>query len=418
MSRWLLRAPDSTAANWRWCLTGQDEVSGGTLTEFAHQRAASGVSTTWLLLPAAQVLAVAANVPVRQQRQLQTAYPYLVEENLAGDVDQCHVVAGRRLDERRLQLLAVERAALSTVLSSLKEHGIDPVVASAESLLLPLPAQGATILLDGEHSLLATRDGQMLSFDQADAGAIASLLVPRSGDRVDIHLGARGDLLAARALESTWLASGEAGMEVVIDETPRAALAFLAASPTVPANLRQGEFVPAGSGGFLPGFNWRPLAWLAAAWVVLALGYQWAVGYMHSRAAAQVQVQQVALYRQLFPQAQNVSYPRRQMEGKLRAGAGGVSFTTLVAKTADTLAALGGQDPGRYQPRSLGWDASQGELRLDILARGLDDIEPLRAALQQAGLSVEVGTGVSQPGGYKARLAIGMATTTVAGGAR
>ncbi len=418
MSRWLLRAPESLNSYWQWCLTGQQQdVATGTLANFTQQRAASGISLVWLLLPASQVLTVAANVPLRQQRQMQSAYPFLLEESLAGDIEQCHVVAGRRIDDQRLQLASVERATLAAALSMLKEHGIEPAVVSAESLLLPNAELGATIFLDGENSLLATAEGQALLFDQADATAVATLFVPRRGDRINIHLGLKGDLIAARALESEWLAAGSDDVAVSIDETPHAALAFLAASQITPVNFRQGEFALNGSGGFSPGFNWHPLAWLAAAWIMLALAYQIAVGYSYTKATNQVRAQQVEFYKRIFPKAQNVSYPRAQMEGKLRAGAGGASFTEILAKTADTLMALSGKDSGRYRPQNLSWDTSQGELHVDVLARGLDDIEPLRAALQKTGLAVEIGAGVSQPGGYKARLNIGMASA-VTGGVR
>lgn len=418
MSRLLVCAPDLPGNDWQWFVPGDPGVARGDLAQLAAARAALPALPPVLLLPAARVLTVAVTVPVRQQRQMQPAFPFLVEENLAGDIEQCHVVAGMRIDPQRLQLVAVERAFLASVLASLRSVGIDPPVVTSEALALSVPPQGATFLLDGENSLLATADGQTLAFAQADATTIAGMMVFGEGDRIEIRCGRHGDALAARAVENELLAASPT-LQVAVDEVPVERLQLLAdaIATRMPVNLRQGAFAAAGEASFSLGFDWRPLAWLAACWVVLALAYQVAVGISHARAAASVHAAQVALYRQVFPGAKNVPHPRAQMEGQLRGAGGGASFTALVAQTSETLAALAGKDAGRYAPRTISWDAQQGELHVDIVARGLEDIEQLRSALQQRGLAVDVGSGVSQAGGYKARLNIGM-PATVAGGAR
>lgn len=417
MSRLLLRAPDLPGNEWQWFVPGDLGVARGDLAQLAAARAALPALPALVLLPASRVLTVAVTVPLRQQRQMQQAFPFLVEESLAGDIEQCHVVAGMRIDPQRLQLVAIDRGVLSAVLAELQAIGIDPAVVTSEALALPLPARGATLLLDGQSSVLATTDGQTLAFDQADATAIAGILAVGEGDTVEVRCGREGDPLAARAIENELLSMLPA-LRVVIDETPVERLQLLADAIALraPVNMRQGAFAAAGESSFSLGFDWRPLAWLAACWVMLALGYQVAVGISHSRAAASVHDAQVALYRQVFPGAKNVPHPRAQMEGQLRGAGGGASFTALVAQTSETLAALGGQDGGRYTPRTISWDAEQGELHVDIVARGLEDIEQLRNALQQRGLAVDVGSGVSQAGGYKARLNIGV-PATVAGGA-
>lgn len=418
MSRLLLRAPEYPGDDWQWFVPGDLGVASGDLVQLAAARAALPPMPVVLLLPAARVLTVAVTVPARQQRQMQQAFPFLVEENLAGDIEQCHVVAGTRIDAQRLQLVAVDRDVLAAMLAGLRNVGIDPSLVTSDALALPLPARGATVLLDGQASLLATTDGQTLAFDQADAAAIAAMLAVGEGDSVDIRCGRHGDLLAARAVESELLSVSPA-LNVTVDETPVERMQLLAdaIASRAPVNLRQGVFAAAGESSFSLGFDWRPLAWLAASWVVLALAYQVAVGISHSRAAASVHEAQVALYRQVFPGAKNVPHPRAQMEGQLRGAGGGASFTALVAQTSEVLAALGGKDAGRYTPRTMSWDAQQGELHVDIVARGLEDIEQLRSALQQRGLAVDVGSGVSQAGGYKARLNIGV-PVAVAGGAR
>ncbi|MFZ5722941.1 MAG: type II secretion system protein GspL [Pseudomonadota bacterium] len=421
--RWLIRMPDKPAAEWSWLETGGplpgETVQGDLAQLFAAVAAAPGHPVT-LLLPSDRVLTMPVAVPVRQQRQMQQAFPFLVEENLAGEVEHCHVVAGLRIDARRLQLAAVDRRWFAALLAELRAGGIDPVTVSSEALVLTAPERGVVLLLDGAASLLATADGQTLMFDQADAAALPGGMPAGEGGNARILLGMQGDVVAARALESEWLAAG--AQQVAIDEAPRERLAILAEelARRAPVNLRQGEFAHAGETTFSLGFDWRPLAWMAACWAVLALGYQAAVGITHDRAARAVHEAQVTLYRQVFPGAKNVPNPRAQMTNQLRSGGGGASFTALVAQTSETLAALEktGVSPAgetHYRPRTLAWDAEQGQLRVDIVARGLEDLERLRQALEKRGLAVDIGSGVSQDGGYKARLNIAPAAPLAGG---
>ncbi|MFZ5755709.1 MAG: type II secretion system protein GspL [Pseudomonadota bacterium] len=412
---WLVSAPDtfSPEAVWSWRL--QDAAAAmpaehGGLAELGG--ALAGAHAVHLLVPAARVISVPLTVPLRQQRQLQQALPYLLEENLASDIENLHVVPGDRIDGQRMQALAVDRKWFAGLLAQLRTVGIDPAQVTSEALALPLPDNGSTMLLDGVRSLLRTGDGHTLAFDQQDAVVVAATLAAQNNAVVQVLLGRDGDPLVARAVESE-LQLSEAPPQVLVQEQPQERMSVFAGGMAgrAGANLRQGAYAHTQESLFALGFNWRPLAWLAASWVVLALGYQIAVGISHARAVDAVHEAQASLYRQIFPGSRNVDYPRRQMENQLKNAGGGGSFTTLIAQTTEGIAALdkaAGTAEARYTPRTLAWDAEQGQLRIDIVARSLEDLEKLRVDLQSRGLSVDIGAGVSQDGGYKARMNVGM----------
>lgn len=420
---WLIRVPEQPGneAIWEWLAA---DSAGSSVARGSLAQCASALATgtgarrqpVIALLPAARLLVSPVNAPARQQRQLQKALPFLLEENIASDIERLHVVAGLRLDSTRLQVLAIEREWLAALLGLMQQAGIDPDIVTSEALALPLPARGITgmtMLLDGEHSLLSSSEGHALGFDERDAALVADTLRLDAASEVRILLGTEGSSVTASSVESA-LTAREAAPQVAIDTQTHHRLAFAAqacaAAPArLPANLRQGIFAPAGSNSFLaPGFDWHPLAWLAASWAVLALGYQLAVGISYARAADDVRAAQVALYRQVFPGSSNVPSPRRQMEGQINSNAGGgTSFVSLVAQTSEALVALDAGS-GRFTPRNLGWDGAHGQLRVDIVARSLDDLEQLRQALQTRGLLVDIGAGVAQDGGYKARMNVGM----------
>lgn len=405
---WLVRVPDRPDAELHWVQVsaGRAVPASGTMSSFAAAtRAAQGSGPVVALLPASAALVTAVSPPVRNARQLQQALPFLIEENLATDIDLMQIVAGRWLHDGRLQVVAVTRERVSAALAAFRAEGVDPDVLSVDGLLLPLPARGAILYLDGAHSLLASTDGAVLQLDEADAGVVLSSLSPVAGDELDIRVASDASLPVAHVLA----ASPPDGWRVTLHEEPVPLLALLASGPLgtrlqQAANLRQGVFASKANNTLDIGFDWRPLAWMAALWAVVALGYQVAVGVSNGRAADAVREETVALYRQLFPGASQVPDPRRQMQGRI-AGAAGDSnpFVRLVAEASAAMSELDDGN-GRYATRSLGWEQAQAQLRLDVVARTLEDVEQLRQRLETRGLRVEVGAGVSQDGGYKARI--------------
>jgi general secretion pathway protein L len=404
---WLLRVPEalSAAAGWQWCnaMDAAANTGSGSLEEFAQAYASVPRMPVVVLVPASFVLAVSVNVPQRQQRQMLAALPFLLEENVAADIEQLHVVAGVRIDAQRLQALAIERRLFAELLALLQSAGIDPEIVTLDALALP---QAGMVFLDGDRSLLREADGGALVFDAQDAGVILNNVAGWPAG-LRIACARDTDLAAARSIEADALAI-EPAASVQFDEAPLPLLHLLAAQDgdawaRIP-NLRQAEFTRRGAGEFSLGFDWRPLAWLAACLAVVGLGYQLALGMSYSRAADATREAQVALYKQVFPGSNNVPAPRKQMQGQIENGnvRGGV-FVGLVARTAEGFASVGGGAAG-YRPGNLAWDAAQRQLRIDVLARSLEDLDRLRAALEQRGLSVDIGAGIAQDGGYKARM--------------
>lgn len=406
---WLVRVPDTPGTELRWVqVTATGGVHGeGSMSSFAAAWRASPVRAPVVaLLPVSDALVTTVSAPVRNARQLQQALPFLIEENLATDIDLMQVVAGPVMAGGRLQVIAVMRERIARALAAFQAEGIDPDVLTIDALLLPLPASGALLYLNGAGSLLASTDGAVLGLHEEDAGVVLSTLSPAADGELEVRVASDASVLPARAFEA---APPPCCGRVSLDETPVDLLSLLASGKFSArlqraANLRQGVFANTTGRTLDVGFDWHPLAWMAALWAVVALGYQLAVGIAHGRAADAVRSESVALYRQLFPGASQVPDPRRQMQGRISAVAGGGNaFARLVAEASAVVAELDG-GTGRYTTRSLGWEQAQGQLRLDVVARSLEDVEQLRQRLEARGLRVEVGAGVSQDGGYRARI--------------
>lgn len=410
---WLVRVPTDPGQGLRWLHATAGNVGEGTLSSFAAAlRESSLRGPVVLLLPASGALVSTVSSPVRNARQLQQALPFLVEENLAVDIDLMHVVPGPRMASGDLQFVAVARESVERLLNAFQAEGVDPDVLTVDALLLPIAADGALLFLDGADSLFVSSAGVALQLDESDAETILGALPGHSFGALDIRIGRERSVVAGRAVEAS-LAGG--GVTVALHTEPVDLLTLLASGNVVgrlqrAPNLRAGPYAHQGGATLALDFDWRPLAWMAMAWVLVTVGYQFAVGIACGRAADAARAESVALYRQYFPGAAQVVDPRRQMQGLIASAASGDGgFVKQVAEVSAVMAELDGGG-GRYVTRALGWEQAQGQLRMDIIARSLDDVEQLRQRLEARGLIVEVGAGVSQEGGYKARLNLGSGT--------
>ena len=406
---WLVRLSAGAIDELEWMRIPGGAAATGTAADFAQTVQASGDEAVVLLLSAGDVLATTVRTPVRNPRQLQQALPFLVEESLAADIDRMHIVAGARAPDGTVPVVAVDREWLAGVLAALAAEGIEPAAVRVDASLIAADDGRALAFIDGADSFVAC-DGVLVAAHEEDLPAVLGP-APGEGRRpLEVLVGPSGSTVAAGALASALAVDGR--WEVTVDEHPATRLSRVAerwteARAARTLDLRQGALAAPRRRGAASGFNWRPLAVVAACWAIVWLGYQAATAVAHGRAADALREQQVAFYRELFPGANQVPDPRRQMQGRLGGGTGGGNdFLRLVSESSSVLAELD-DGQGRFGTRSLGWEAAQGQLRMDVVARSLDDLERLRERLEARGLRVEVGSGVAQDGGYRARISLG-----------
>nr|MCS5585664.1 type II secretion system protein GspL [Pseudomonadales bacterium] len=118
------------------------------------------------ILAGEQVLLTSITVPSKPTRQIIQVVPYLAEEQLASDVEDCFFAIGKRTGDE-LSIAVVDRAWFEGILDSLKAVNLSPLVMAVETDLLSLPDQSA-IYIDDEraHLLLSARKGLSTEIDQ------------------------------------------------------------------------------------------------------------------------------------------------------------------------------------------------------------------------------------------------------------
>jgi general secretion pathway protein L len=93
-----------------------------------------------IFVPAAEVRLSKVAPPVRQTSKALQATPYLLEEQLAEDVESLHFALGPRQDDGSFPVAVVATARLAEWLQQIKSHGIEPQALVPEMLALPPPA--------------------------------------------------------------------------------------------------------------------------------------------------------------------------------------------------------------------------------------------------------------------------------------
>ena len=113
----------------------------------------AGGRPLYVLVPASELVFRQLSLPGKVNRRSLQALPYLLEEEVAGDVEQLHlVILGR--DGQQVQVAAVEKARLQQWLDWLAEAGLKPKQLMADVLALPLQADGWSAVKLGRNNFV------------------------------------------------------------------------------------------------------------------------------------------------------------------------------------------------------------------------------------------------------------------------
>ncbi len=352
------------------------------LSEIASDLIPSG--DVCVMLSAEDVLLTQAAIPSRQMRQILQAVPYMVEENLATDIDQCHFSVGRRDDDGNIPVAIIESEKLSSCLTLLREAGIAPDIMTIDVLAVPYK-DGCTVMVDGDRVLF--RNGQSLGFANRTAllGTVAQLL--SDSDRADLSLMVHQSQLEAINLIVSQL---NAEQEDPVDVTTLEFGGFetLCREFNFDAiNLLQGDFkVEAAKSN--KNRSWRSVAILAVCAFVLHIAVLTGQGIYLGMQADKFENQARSLYAEIYPNDRNVRDIRRRWKahlGQVGDGSDG-GFLPMFADTAKHL-------PGsELVLNNINFNESRGDLVLQLEADKSEQLIQFSQTLEKLDMNAEIGT--------------------------
>jgi len=403
---------------------GADELAG-----FVEETSWSG--STILLVPSERVLLTSANVPSRKPRQIVQALPFVIEEQLAGNVESMHLAMGDRSEQGEISVAVVEREIIEKWLESLVETGLTPQAMVPEAMCTPVGrtpvgripvgrTPGArnevNILLDGTRALIRVglSEGFAVNRDQVSTflGLLDDGVSTKVGDDVGVSTDESVGIGADSESESGQL-EDQRGFRLYSDQTDEEEVLFaqwqaelngaLQNEPLDYApfetlcreykskytiNLLQGEFSPQSSDSASRA-NWGAVAVLALIGFLLHVSSLVGQGVFLNTQAEQYQEQAQQLYKNVFPKDRNVRDLRRRWQSHLNGSASGQVSNDFLSMFRVAVPEL---KNARLELDNVNFSQKRGDLVLQVRAPSSEQLVAFSQKITAAGLNSELGT--------------------------
>lgn len=400
-----IRLPHDASAPVSWLRAGETgaalgNVASGTLEQAATELLGLPGATVVVLVPATEVVFARAAVPGKTRARLLQALPYVLEDQLAEEVEQLHFAAGQRDTDGQLATAVVARTRMDEWHARLSTASIQADFMVSEMQLLPHAAHAWCVLQANGVALLRTGVQQGCATDGQNLGAVVQAALHEAGE-------ARPERLRLIVTAGETPAEGVVaeGVERLVEVHAGHPLLLFARhfDPQTVINLLQGAYSKREQIGRL-WRPWRVAAALLAVWLVFEVGVVVFESSRLARAQQQLTTDIEQIYRTSFPGARKVVNARVQMQHQLdalraSAGTGASDFLGLLASAsvglqADPAIALSGIS---YKERQL-------EIAVEV--PDMQALDQLKQRLTQSQLAVEVQSVAARAGKVEGRLQI------------
>ncbi|MEQ8405024.1 MAG: type II secretion system protein GspL [Oceanicaulis sp.] len=407
MSVLVLTLPGDLEAEARWAVVSAGAIlaEGRLSLDAAPDLKGAEPDRAIALIPAEAVFLRKVVVPGGSDRDARRAAPFLIEDQLAGALEDTVVETGPRAQDGRRLVAAVS--------APLRDHwrrlaagvGVKPVYAVPDALVPEAHGADLMVFEAADRVLFKTRAAATDPAGEDEGGeprdADASLQEPLCG-------GVEADL-AGHVLPA--LAARLQPRRLLISEGLDPALAAVDGQPVAlkriaPPDLRveaagldpamMQTLPPVLGAGLASGLNWGDLTrpWRAAA--ALALGACLAAALIAAGQAMYYEQRtdmyrdaEIAVFQETFPEAG----PARRVQTQLRDQLARVGAADAGAGFLDLAAALARLTEGeeRIEVTAMRYDAARGALQVSARYSGFDDFERLRARAEGLDVVLEDG---------------------------
>lgn len=413
-------------------LTNAEQLSN--LTDKAQQRLVK------VFVPGCDVVLKRLTVPTKSQRAMRSAVPYMLEDELAQDVDDLFFayanISGDE-DGHNCFVAVTERAQLLLWKAWLTDANIQVKTIQPDVLAMPYTAgqwnaialNAATASSNGSSSgysngmQIIVRQGEWQGFtldSEAWQFSLQHVFTTKQDDgngdgdgteqeQSDIIINAYSDL---PLLNET---SKPNGLTLVKAEQDLPLAIFAKYCQQSTFNLLQGEFKVKEHRSKNVN-NWLWAAGIAVCALLLNVSYKSAQLWQLSAQQTQVEAQIIASYKKAFPDAKRVRIGtiKSQLNRKI-AQLGGVKdqagFLSMLSKVQPAFAKV-----PALKPESLKFDGKKQELRVQAIADDYQHFELFKGALNAAQLTVKQGAQNNQGEQVTGSFSIKPSTSSSKGG--
>ena len=369
--------------HWLIKTNGQEEIiasgelpNAKALAQLAEKSLSRDVVT---FVPASDVAIKSLAVPGSSQRAIRLAAPYMLEEELAQDVEQLFFAfSDLKQNEQghNCFLAALERQQLIQWQQWLADADIFCKVIIPDALALPSDNENCHAIMLGEQVLLRLSTWQVMAFED-NAWPIVAKQISTINDN-------EHSILAYSSLSQV---PAELNVEYLPEELP---LAILANHHSKKFNLLQGEFQVKEKRS-ATSTSWLWVAGIACC--ALLLNFTLKGIELHQLSQQQLTIEEdiIANYKSAFPEAKRVKVSTirsllRQKLAEVGDSEASAGFLPLLVKLEPALASV-----PEIKPQTLKFDGKRQEVRMQTVAKDYQYFEKLKVALEKAGLTVNLG---------------------------
>lgn len=344
--------------------------------------------------PGADARLLTLTVAPEEKKHLSQSLPFMLEEQVAADVDNLHF-AYTPLEDDRYAAAVVAKAKMLEWQSLFDELPGIPLWIP-EPLLLPWQAGEWCLVMEGDSAIVRT--GQCEGFtierelvDPILQGVLGDSDAPSAVIVYGMDQAADTALLPKELRDKVQWRRGNLCAALLLSEVP-----------AVRVNLLQGEFAPR-----LPleqwWRQWRAVAAVFAAACIIQLAAVYAEYRSLSSQNLALRTAVEESYRQAIPRGAVVDAEkqlRRQLE--LAGGSGQPSgFIGLIERVGGAIAGMPGTSIA-----SINYNDKGNEMRLNIVAADFEGVEQLRSRMSEAGLEAIMESSTTQGERVSARLRV------------
>lgn len=375
--------------HWLVKTNGQDEIiasgelpNANELTQLTQKSAARDVVA---FVPACDIAIKSLTVPGTSQRAIRLAAPYMLEDELAQDVEQLFFAFSEQKQNQQGNncfLAALEREQLIQWQQWLADADIFCKLLIPDALALPINDDKCTAVMLEQQVLMRLAPWQVMAFEANAWPVIAQQFISANDEDTTSE-----PTKAIQAYSTLNNVPDEVVVEYLPEELP---LAILAQHYSTKFNLLQGEFKVKDKRSA----NNKQWLWVAG-FAIFALvvnfvlkGVELSQLVNHQEAIEQ---DIITSYKEAFPGTKRVkiSTVRSQLKRKLaEVGSAGhsVGFLTILVNLEPALASV-----PEIKPQTLKFDGKRKEVRMQVTASDYKYFDKLKTAVEKAGLSVTLG---------------------------
>jgi type II secretion system protein L len=242
-----------------------------------------------LLIPSREVLLTRTSINTRNQRQLKQAIPYALEDALADDPENQHIVWQAQADSSQVDVAVIERGQLRAWITALQARQLRAQIILPDVFALPWEADTTTLWQQGEHVWVRTAE---LSGYACTAHALPLVVESLKAESNPLHLRLYSDQA------TPWTHDSHLQL---IPETQAEQLYASSLQPALKLNLLQGLQDESSAQFRQQWQRWRLAAGLAITATVLTLGMYLFNSHRLQQQLDATDTENLALFAELFP---------------------------------------------------------------------------------------------------------------------